>query len=363
VDDKINIYGFADFAYTYNHWTKKTDFLPDTRSFGIGNFNVYLAKNLSPRWRALGEVRYMYVPNGSTNADGTTMVTTATDPANFRRPIEWGSITLERAYIEYDVAPQLTVRAGHWLTPYGIWNTDHGSPVIVGPFRPYVIGEGLIPEHQTGLDLFGSVTEGSYRIGYHATVSNGRSQTEATVDTDTRVAFGGRLELEAPLAGTFKIGASAYHGRYTSARTSLMAPPETFDETSLGGDAQWDHGALHVQGEIMYRKKNYVDGFRPMTVFGTPQIDGYDLGYYGLISYRFTSYWNVTPFAFVEQYRPLVLGLFGDLNAFNVGLNFRPTPTVVLKIGTAYAAPLRVSKSLVGDNAVYVVEPQIAWVF
>jgi hypothetical protein len=336
-DDKLNIYGFADFGWTATHWTESNPILSDTTTFAIGNLNLYVAKNLAPSWRMLAEVRFMYTPNGTGNGDGSVRVTTGDDPNNFGRPIEWGTISIERAYAEYDLHPRLTVRAGHWLTPYGIWNIDHGSPVIVGVFRPYIVGEALFPEHQTGLDLFGSAPIGDYKLGYHATLSNGRNQTEATADTDRRPAFGGRLELEAPLAGTARIGASGYHGRYTSATTNVMTPPEWFDETSVGGDAQWDHGALHVQSEVLVRHKAYVDGHRPLTFTGAPQEDGTDFGIYGLIGYRFTQLWNVMPFAFYEYYAPLVPGLLGDINGFNVGLNFRPAPTVVLKLQGAYA--------------------------
>ena len=51
-------------------------------------------------------------------------------------------------YGEYDVNEFLTVRAGRWLSPYGIWNIDHGSPAIIGVSRPYVVGAQLIASEQ-----------------------------------------------------------------------------------------------------------------------------------------------------------------------------------------------------------------------
>jgi hypothetical protein len=41
-------------------------------SFAVGSFNVYLGANLGDNWRALGEVRFMYLPNGATTTDTAT---------------------------------------------------------------------------------------------------------------------------------------------------------------------------------------------------------------------------------------------------------------------------------------------------
>jgi hypothetical protein len=46
-DDKLNIYGFADIGYTVTHASRDPVFFPqDSRSFAVGNLNIYLAKNL-----------------------------------------------------------------------------------------------------------------------------------------------------------------------------------------------------------------------------------------------------------------------------------------------------------------------------
>lgn len=148
-DDKLNIYGFADVEYSAVHLETKSPYIGDTRGFSGGNLNIYVSKNLTKEWRFFGEVRFLYLPNGAEAHDGTITVTSAGDPNDFARTVSWGGILIERAYAEYDVNNYLTIRAGHFLTPYGIWNTDHGSPTIIAAYRPYTIGEQYFPEHQT----------------------------------------------------------------------------------------------------------------------------------------------------------------------------------------------------------------------
>jgi hypothetical protein len=324
-DDRLNIYGFADLTW----WTQRadTDLVAPRREFILGNINFYVAKNLTPRWRALTEVRFMLAPNGGKNLDGTYNVTTSPDPANFDRSVDWGGISIERAYLEYDLHPRLGVRAGRWLTPYGIWNIDHGSPTVIGTMRPYIIGEQLFPERQTGLELFGSLPFGEYRLAYHATLSNGRNPFEASRDPDQRPGLGGRIALEAPIAGPLRVGASAYRGRFTDATGAV-----SYDELALGADLQWNRDGIHAQGELLARRRGYFERQRDRNSVGFLP-DSTAWGYYGLAGYRFQRLWNVMPYGLFEEYHLGDSRLVPWERSLTVGLNFRPTATVVLKTG------------------------------
>jgi hypothetical protein len=324
----------------------------------IGNLNVYVAKNLTPRARALVEIRFTFMPNGSRNADGTFIDTTVQDLQNFSRPAQWSGIVIERAHVEYDLTDQLTLRAGHWLTPYGIWNIDHGSPAIVAAGRPFVIGEEFFPEHQTGLDLFGSRYAGRYKLDYHLTMSNGRGATEAVVDQDNKLAFGGRLEVTTPWGA--RLGGSYYRGRYTGLPATFGALPDTFREASYAGDAQVRHGALHLQAEVVVHERHYVSGERAASAAGFAP-DRRDVGLYALAGYRFDRFWNVMPYAYYElERRPSLV--FSSMSGVVAGLNFRPTPSLVFK--------LQLNRPGFGDgpelfagNTLYYFVAQASWVF
>jgi hypothetical protein len=359
-DDKLGIYGFADVGYISDELNKDVPFYGNhTKSFLVGNLNLYLAKNLTAKARALAEVRFTFLPNGSPNADGSVVDTTALDLTNFGRPSQWGGIVIERAYAEYDVTDHLTVRAGHWLTPYGIWNIDHGSPTVVSTIRPYIIGEQFFPEHQTGLDGFGAWSEAGFKLGYHATVSNGRGAAEAQSDQDNKFAFGGRVELETPWG--LKAGGSYYRGRYTGVATTAGALPDTYLEAAYGGDAQYNHGALHVQAEVIARDRHYTAGRRPAVAAGFAP-DGRDFGFYVLAGYRFDVLWNVMPFAYYEDERPADQTYFSGVVDGNVGLNFRPVPSLVLKVMASYSRS-EADVGILAGVSLREYTAQAAWVF
>ena len=358
-DDKLNIYGFADMTYQLTHFRREILGAPSSYGFAAGNLNLYLSKNLAEHWRTLAEVRFLYLPNGGDDGAGHTTLTTINDPTNFDRPLTWGGIAIQRAYIEYEVNQYLTIRAGRFLTPYGIWNTDHGSPVIIAPYRPYIIGEQHFPEQQTGIELYGKKLIGEYEVGYHATISNGRSPVDSVADPDGKPAFGGRLEFEAPWAGTLKLGASGYMGRYTGVVDTGVTPP-SYMEQSYGVDAQWDHGGLRVQAELIGNDHHYSDGARATSAKGFIP-DGRQWGGYALAGYRFDHHWNAMPFAIAEYIKPIDNTLYDQISGYSGGINLRPNANVVLKLMYTYA--MSRGTGLLGNTNIDVFTSQIAWVF
>ena len=161
---RLDLYGFADLTYTRllipksDPWNR---FYFPSNSFAVGNFNLYLSSNLGDSWRALGEVRFMYLPNGATTADANTgdvkrTDTTVLDYAGFEEPIHWGAIRIERIWVEHEFSTLFKLQVGAFLTPYGIWNVDHGTPAIIGIRAPFAVADELFPAHQTGLQLYGN---------------------------------------------------------------------------------------------------------------------------------------------------------------------------------------------------------------
>jgi hypothetical protein len=345
----IDFFGFADF--TFAQPLKSGEFVYPFESFAVGNLNAYVGSALGDDWRWLSEVRFMYLPHGSVPAalvfSGAPRTNTSvTDYANYSRPVRWGSISIERAWLEREFHPLLNVRLGHFLSPYGIWNVDHGTPVIIPVVRPYVVGEALIPEHQTGIEVYGTWTDGGTQLGYHLTLSNGRGPFDTYQDLDHNRALGARLFVRQDVGiGSVTFGASGYRGNYTERHDQLGTNAsggfvteypidQQYRELSLAMDLKWEWQGLLVQAEAMVNDAAYTRGHRPVdpnqAIFpGPPGLtaDWRRYGYYGLVGYR-TPFWGIMPYVFVEDYHSADSTAVAAVNA---GLNIRSTPRVVLK--------------------------------
>jgi hypothetical protein len=378
---KLDIYGFVDF--TYSHWITDFAFSAPYNSFAVGNFNLYLASELGDGWRSLSEVRFTYLPHGNQTADATGTFTrtdtTVGDYTDLGRPMRWGGIAIQRAWLEYTAHPLLTVRGGHWLTPYGIWNVDHGSPVIIGVRRPFIVGESLFPSSQTGLELYGTHGLDELQLGYHLTLSNGRGPVDNYLDLNENKAVGGRLfgRLDSSF-GTLTLGVSAYRGDYTDRTQAFAADAEgnftaefartaDYDELSYAADLKWEYAGFWLQSEAIVNEVAYEDGFRPQVLFVTEGPPGYTpdyqrLGVYGLTGYRF-DFIGLMPFTGAEYYAPGGGGfIMTKAAAFFLGLNARPTARVVLKVQYTYSWNPGVEDA--PENSHYnAIDSQAAWSF
>lgn len=385
---KLNIYGFSDFTFWYplmkadNPWRRVLKSQP---SFFVGNLNTYFDSSLTDRWRALAEVRFLFAPHGTTvdQDDGTVVRidNTVEDNAEFGNQVRWGGVVIERASVEYAVAEWLTVRAGLWLTPYGIWNVDHGAPAIIGIRRPFTVRQQPFPERQSGIEILGARDLGAAEVGYHLTLSNGRGPADSSYDLDANKALGGRAWVRLRAVGELIAGVSFYRGRFTSTRerwTTNAAghaylerePLIQYDEQALAGDLRWRKGGWHAQGEAMWNERRFVNPYRPAQSAATPGMfvpDGARWGGYGLGGYRL-AWHGVMPYLGVEYFRFAPGDLPGQVGylpyGFGVtaGVNVRPVPTVVLKVEFIRATFPEAATGW-GDRPLQGASAQVAWAF
>jgi hypothetical protein len=385
---RLDVYGFADLTYTRllvpksDPWQRT--YFP-VNSFAVGNFNIYLSSNLGDSWRALGEVRFMYLPNGSTNVDSATGAdvrtdTTVLDYAGFEEPIHWGAIQIERVWVEHEFSNLFKLQAGQFLTPYGIWNVDHGTPAIIGIRAPFAVADELFPAHQIGLQLYGNTLFDPFEVGYHLTVSNGRGPVEYENFSD-QVAVGGRVYLKTDAFGSLTIGGSAYRGGYYDRSSQYVVSTASngnplvdqqyttqskYQELALGADVKWQWQHLLVQSEAIVNDAHFAEGGRPRLQVLVPpqgfQADYRRWGVYGLVGYR-TPFIQTMPY-FMLQYvyapdNPVIPPILGA----QMGLNIHPTPAVVLKLEftvTHFYGPGSIG---LGLSPLTILNSQVAWAF
>lgn len=324
----LDLYGFADFTYSQGFGEGERG------NFFVGRLNVYLAADLGDRFRSLVEVRFSYLPHGAQDPSSYDWQdNSAGDYTDLNRAVRVGGVIIERAFLEYSAHPLANLRAGHFLTPYGIWNVDHGSPVIIGSRRPYVIGERIMPEWQTGFQLYGSHLLGRMELGYNLTLSNGRGPLDMYLDLDANKGMGGRIYANFDTDyGEVALGLSSYTGKYTDASTGpfgIAAIRESYDELAFAADAKWTYEQFLVQAEIVSRDVVYA--VRPSAALPLGLMpDHREWGMYALGGYRF-DWFGVMPFVALDFHNPGPTGFAARAFAFWGGLNVRPTPRVVFK--------------------------------
>jgi hypothetical protein len=385
---RLELYGFADVTYTRllipksSVWNR---FYVPTKSFTVGNFNLYMGSNLGDSWRALAEVRFLYLPNGADSVDPSTgnvqrTNTTVLDYAGFEEPIHWGGILIERVWVEHEFSTLFKLQIGQFLTPYGIWNVDHGSPTIIGIGAPVVIADELFPARQTGLQLYGNAFFDPVEIGYHVTLSNGRGPVEYQDFNDDK-AVGARLYLKTDVFGSLTVGTSAYRGGYydrsakyvvtsTDGKTVVdqqFTTTSKYEEFSLGADLKWQWKHLLVQGEAIMNEAKYSQGGRPRVQTVTSpqgfQPDYLRWGGYALVGYR-TPWVQTMPYATLQYVsadpdHASVPPIFAE----QFGLNIQPTPAVVLKTEVGFLHFSNAGSTGLGLSPLRTFSSQVSWAF
>jgi hypothetical protein len=383
LDTDLHLFGFADFGIVAPVLPKSSAWygaaFDKHRSLYIGNFNLYLAKNISETVRTMGEVRFLYLPNGARDqASGALNSTAVADYGDFSRPLRWGGVEIERVYLEWDALSHLSLRAGQFLTPYGIWNVDHGSPTFIPVQRPFVVGSSWFPERQTGFEFFGKYDVGTQQtLGYHLTISNGQGLSSEYRDLDANKAVGGRAFWEYRGFGQLRIGASGYYGTLTDA---LLVPGlkdgnVTYTERivtqrknlALAMDVLWNYKNLRMQAELLSHQAVYTDEGRvqvasALTGRSNYPADQHSWGGYFLTGYRF-DWFGVMPYGVLQYINQVDPGtaVITRLVSFDVGLNVRPIDAVVVKLSfteSHFPDGIYVTK-----DPVRMIMSQVAWAF
>jgi hypothetical protein len=318
----VRLYGFADAGLQRMMPGSKSALnliMPSRETtFVLGNLNLYIDAQPSESWSALIETRLTNEPNGLLGTCAmlgpclpqSTFGYETSSPVGWS-PIRWGSIIIERAYLQWRYADLLQVRVGRFLTPFGIWNIDHGSPTLISLMLPNFEVNEMIPIQLTGVEVLGATAVGDWTAGYHAHVSNGRTAGQQDFTDDKMI--GARLYLRRTYPLRWGIGLSGLTGRNVNQVRVVQSllpyrvgrqQTVSYRESTGGLDLQLDAGPLRLRGEFAIRRVDYTPGQRD-THYDVPNAfnaNRLEWNTYVLAAYQLP-WLGLEPFLYGEIYR------------------------------------------------------------
>lgn len=353
-EPSIKFYGFADTGLQrawggfFDNGLSQSDKL----NFILGNVNLYIDATPAEHLRFLTEVRFTTLPDGSETNDPalsqTELVSTSifdqTSAAGGIFFVHWGAIILERAQIEWTPTDVFGLRVGYFLTPYGIWNVDHGSPTRIMLRPPLFMSLTMFPERQTGVEAFGVLHALPWDFGYSVYVSNGR--TWGTIDFSDDKAIGGRLTAKTRRPFPMLFGFSLFRGTEQNVEKSvgpdasgqsvvLRKETVALSEWAAGLDASLDIDALRIRAEFTARRVVYEPGKRA-PLLGIPQSDITQSAAYLMLAYRLP--WLGLEPLVVAEYARWPTPAFGEVVVTgSVGLNVYFNPALTLRLQYSYS--------------------------
>lgn len=389
--DMLSVYGFFDVTFLKSFFKQKNSLLktqhPPYSTFMMNNINLFFKSELTQSLEVLLETGLSFAPLGHEKhlesygiIDGKHVpgilgeldksyerVDTSVPGGIASRSIRYGSISIVRAYLDWKPLDALNFRIGQYLTPYGIWNEDHASTVLLTVFYPHVMNWDLLPETQLGLQMYGSVFPAdSLKLDYAVTFSNGRGPIDTVMDLDENKAVG--LRAKGTWShGDWKIalGGYGYYGKYTdlerraeiylnadltpdetsgSALGSRLYTTKKYKERVLVSDLSIAWKGLHLFGEYAFRQLEFIkhpaenpdyqfvqngniaERYVPNSIGRT---------FYAMLSWTLPlekwTHVGVTPYVGYDGHHNDFMTDWYYQKTMHVGLNVRPSPYVVVK--------------------------------
>ena len=360
---RLRIYGFFDVNFRYIRLTDSGlgRLLSHTDPmFVFGNLNIYFDARPSPDWRFMTEIRFLLNPTGDTvtmenalTGESYQAVNTLTADALFPfDEFHYGAIEIERAHVTWQHFDWLRVTVGLFLTPFGIWNVDHGSPTRVTALVPIMYATSSatsFPERQLGLKVHGQLALKALELDYAVTLSNGGGTAATLVDPDKDKALGARLRLGGRWPLLWQLGFSIYGGRESEFKQRIAFAPNfaiVRDVTvasstyAFGFDLLLRSGPWLFQAEFSAAFRAFEEGHRPVAIVGqgTYSADRLQWGVYGLLAYQLPVSWiALRPYLSVNWMSPDDNLPQDFAYALTGGLAWRPTGSVVLKVEYNFA--------------------------
>lgn len=175
-----------------------------------------------------------------------------------------GSIVFSEAYLEHSFQPEIIIRAGKFLTDFGLYNKIHdASPSFLPVDAPemykkqdfatkssYSNPQRLFGKYLAGVELLGTVNTDSSsgsQVDYSLSVGFGRWETVKGVYNDKNISFNARIKYRPSSIEGLQVGTSIFS---EESELGLLSKGEQY-LTSLGFDIQYEKSNFIIQTEGM----------------------------------------------------------------------------------------------------------------
>lgn len=261
-----------------------------------------------------------------------------------------GTVSVEMASLDFFIDPMVNVRAGMLLMPMGFINQIHEPPFYFGNNRPEV-ERRIIPStwRENGVGLFGELLPG---LTYTTYVVNGMNAKNFGADgirsgrqsggqaLAEDLAYVGRLDYTPPMLPGVMVGGSAYVGN--SGQNQLYNGRQLDVATQLyEAHLQWKYRGLEFRTLGSW---GHIGDAAALSVAKNTTIGEENYGWYSEVGYDILPHFlhdttqYLAPFVRYERMDTVakvptgrVDDLTRDVEIYQVGLNYKPIPNVVIK--------------------------------
>lgn len=297
--ERMVIRGFSDITYEEKDIHSKQRSDKNENFFTLGHYNLYISSRLGDRVTFFGETAFE-VPVGEDEM----------------------RVHIERLLVRYSISDYLNVSLGRYHTPLGHWNKTyaHGKWLHTTIFRPDLFkwedGGGILPTHQIGVKLDGSLNLGFFDVSYELGLSNGRGKTpEATQDIrdiNDQKAINLLLDFQYSRVPGLKFGLTLYSDDIPE--SDVFPVHKDMDEFIYGAHLTYEEGNYEILAEILNIHHN-IDG-------SSGSFD--TLGYYFQMAYRwgkFKPYYRLDRIDF-DKDDPYFISNNNDILKHSIGLRY-----------------------------------------
>lgn len=322
---------------------------------------ILSANNDAVTLGAYGEITYNQPEGDNGELDVQRLVMLLgyqfSDKVQFFTEIEFEHVEevyVEQAFVNYNIAENVNLRAGLMLVPMGIINEYHEPTTFNGVERPAIAGS-IVPTtwREIGLGVTGRINSAS--LTYQAYVFNGFQSTDSDGNGLLKGSNGLRGGRQKGIQSTIntpnlsakleyygilgmRVGLSGYFGRTQAADEVDMLDGADIGMSMVGLDARYVYKRFTARGEYIYASLSDTEDYNNLT--------GRDLGS-ALSGWYAEAAYNLLPsvnkqklfaFARYEDYNThaetegsLVANPAYDKNDVTLGLSYHIAPGVVFK--------------------------------